>query len=1123
MKDQTEAVSSETPGKLDNNYRDNISTDNKNVNNNNLVQNKGIHTENTEAIRSAVPLLQEMDKDSSVGEGSEPFRSVKVSFEESPQILAERRRSVQQMTQNTVPTLITERVDTMSEENTTVKESYFTDKIMDKKEHTNRCISEHDCVLGKGLNESMNDKENESKTFSKLDNGSRKGALTNHSSNSEQPDSPFPGITSRSSERLSSRQNLENCLEEGTSKDESESLSLQQIENNIRSTFTTAAEKGQQFAPGCEQPSSEAEPELAQAQGPPSYESIMAKSMEITDITEITTSSAQQPKEMMTSSTSGQDLIQDGFPRGSSVAVSGQHAVRDQIEKMTRVVTAPGHSHATCNDVINPGQQTDTREGAASTQSTHSAACTQQETLGGHTTTHAPFACSETAGGGFEVPGKPVGEANISHEKEKNSSSKKTTESISVSGGKKNSPNSSAPMTLNQNAQTYGGDGKPHDADSTDEKGGENKNGAKSITNSDTTGSDNAPTNSQGSQRDDGSPSGQGRSTNDDTTRHGSGGDNPGEASGMDGSDVDRSDVDALTADRPADGDVVVVTGGCGFLGQHIVKMLQLKAPHVSEIRVLDLRPFQQRLAYEPVKPIKSLVGSITDADFVTRALRGADCVMHVAGLVSFGTFPDFQNMEKVNVQGTLNVLNASLRQNVPRLLYCSTVDVAVGRQPIRGGDEHSTPRPHKFLFPGYPDTKYHGERLVLAGDTNRRHDGGKLQVISLRANVMYGELDPFYVTSGLKNAKKRKGVLSQVGDGTAMFQQAYAGNTAWAFVCGDLAMREDPMLTGEIFYVPDNTPVQNSFNFMRPYLEARGYRLSDGYLSYPLVHGAVVATEMLVKALSPLVRFSLPTQSYSLEYINTDLYFSGNKARSMLRYEPLYSPSEARTMSLPYYMTVNLDSTTDVDWTPEDAQRALSTPVGNPAERTQEGVPYPVELMPPAGEGADLDLATALASEELPQTPFSSAEVSRQEAKGAGVKEHGQGENSSVGEAAENKTTEASEEGTETQSPSQNTSSSPAQGDTSTSPSQGDASPQSQGDTPSQAREQGDTPSLGQGDISPPPQEDTSPSSTQGGIPSEVQGDTSSPKQGGASQLPQGDSSSPAEDGTSLPPQDDT
>ncbi|XP_059149046.1 3 beta-hydroxysteroid dehydrogenase type 7-like [Physella acuta] len=354
------------------------------------------------------------------------------------------------------------------------------------------------------------------------------------------------------------------------------------------------------------------------------------------------------------------------------------------------------------------------------------------------------------------------------------------------------------------------------------------------------------------------------------------------------------------------DGDIVVVTGGCGFLGQHIVKMLQLRATHVSEIWVYDVNPFQQKLEYQATKKVKSITGSVTDARYVTHALKGAKSVIHVAGCASWGTFPDFEGMERVNTTGTLNVLNACLKNNVERLIYCSTVDVAIGHQPIRGGDETNTPVPDTFLFPGYPETKYNGERVLLATPKDKR--GGTLQTAVLRANVCYGELDSSYVINALKSAKQNNGVLYQVGDGSAMFQQAYVGNTAWAFVCADLAMKNNPQLSDQIFYIPDNTPIQNSFNFIRPYLEARGFRLAPRPLPYPLMHGAVSLAELFVKGLSPLVRLSLPAQSHTLQYINTDLYFCGNKARKMLNFEPIFSPNEARAQSLKYYTAVNLD-----------------------------------------------------------------------------------------------------------------------------------------------------------------------------------------------------------------------
>ena len=62
---------------------------------------------------------------------------------------------------------------------------------------------------------------------------------------------------------------------------------------------------------------------------------------------------------------------------------------------------------------------------------------------------------------------------------------------------------------------------------------------------------------------------------------------------------------------------------------------------------------------------------------------------------------------------GTSTLLEACLAKRVPRLIFTSTIDVVVGDDDIRGGNE-TLPVPDKFLFPGYPATKLRAEQLVL-------------------------------------------------------------------------------------------------------------------------------------------------------------------------------------------------------------------------------------------------------------------------------------------------------------------------------------------------------------------------------------------------------------------------
>ena len=49
---------------------------------------------------------------------------------------------------------------------------------------------------------------------------------------------------------------------------------------------------------------------------------------------------------------------------------------------------------------------------------------------------------------------------------------------------------------------------------------------------------------------------------------------------------------------------------------------------------------------------VTSHKGSITDIEDVTKALTGVNSVIHVAGLISFGTFPDTTAMQAINVKG---------------------------------------------------------------------------------------------------------------------------------------------------------------------------------------------------------------------------------------------------------------------------------------------------------------------------------------------------------------------------------------------------------------------------------------------------------------------------------------
>ena len=136
----------------------------------------------------------------------------------------------------------------------------------------------------------------------------------------------------------------------------------------------------------------------------------------------------------------------------------------------------------------------------------------------------------------------------------------------------------------------------------------------------------------------------------------------------------------------------VLVTGGAGFIGSHLVDGLMGEG---FEVVVLDdfSSGRRENLSFHFGKPGFCLVeGDVRDKADVKKALEGVDVVFHLAAIVSV----DFSVknpllVNEVNVGGTLNVLKESLNAGVKRFVYASSC--AVYGEPIRlpVDEEHPT------------------------------------------------------------------------------------------------------------------------------------------------------------------------------------------------------------------------------------------------------------------------------------------------------------------------------------------------------------------------------------------------------------------------------------------------
>ena len=168
-----------------------------------------------------------------------------------------------------------------------------------------------------------------------------------------------------------------------------------------------------------------------------------------------------------------------------------------------------------------------------------------------------------------------------------------------------------------------------------------------------------------------------------------------------------------------------VVTGGCGFIGSHLVDHLVDLGHEV--VVVDDLSTNEGR----SVNPKAELIeGSVTDLELLKSATEGADCVFHTAAWARVPrSIDDPVGTHSVNVNGTLNVLQAARENGVGRVVYSSSSSV-YGDQDTHVMREDMDPNPKS----PYALHKYIGEQYA---SMFARLFG--MSVVSLRYFNVYG------------------------------------------------------------------------------------------------------------------------------------------------------------------------------------------------------------------------------------------------------------------------------------------------------------------------------------------------------------------------------------------------
>ena len=320
----------------------------------------------------------------------------------------------------------------------------------------------------------------------------------------------------------------------------------------------------------------------------------------------------------------------------------------------------------------------------------------------------------------------------------------------------------------------------------------------------------------------------------------------------------------------------VLVTGGSGFLGRHLVECLRKSG--YKDIRILN-RSGCEDLQKTGVEVYR---GDIANFQQICEAVKGCEAVFHVAAKA--GVFGSYISYYKTNVVGTTNVVKACQKYQVRYLIYTSSPSVVFNGHPLVNVDEHTAyGNMSKYLSP-YAYTKMLAEKFVLASNGQEG-----VSTLALRPHLIWGPGDNHLIPSIIKAAQKR--CLFQVGEGINWVDISYVKNVAQAHLLALSALKnEGNRVAGKAYFISQGEPVQ-----LWPWINQllRRLNIPEVRIKIPASFAFCLGSffELFYKILC--LKKQPPMTRFVAKELSQDHYFDISAAKMDLHYVPQISTEE--------------------------------------------------------------------------------------------------------------------------------------------------------------------------------------------------------------------------------------
>ncbi|MEM2494724.1 MAG: NAD(P)-dependent oxidoreductase [Nitrososphaerota archaeon] len=323
----------------------------------------------------------------------------------------------------------------------------------------------------------------------------------------------------------------------------------------------------------------------------------------------------------------------------------------------------------------------------------------------------------------------------------------------------------------------------------------------------------------------------------------------------------------------------MLVTGASGFLGGHLVEEMIPKGYDViAMVRKSSNTDLLNKLG------VKLRIGDLEEPESLVDATKGIDVIIHLAAYYTF--FGKKEIYKKVNVEGTRALLEAACKNNVKKIIYCSTTE-AIGPVKNPPADENTPANPSYE----YGRSKLEAEKVV------KEYGQRGIEYTIVRPSGIYGprnvdDISYWFIMAFARNALPTRFI---VGSGKNLVQFAHVKDVVQGFL---LVLEKPEVSKGQTYFISED----KAYTYLQVYeilSELCGREPPKIHIP-PIIAKMMIAPVDFFNSLRGKADFNWKISTVNA--VTSDRAYSINKAIRELGFKPKYDLRTGLKETLEWY-----------------------------------------------------------------------------------------------------------------------------------------------------------------------------------------------------------------------------